>query len=327
MPMRAEAIEHAIEINGVAANVNIAAFRLGRALAANPSLQAKLLAVETGEAEAQAEPKETKKSKRIAAEIGKITGSSEVDGARRDGSLDDSAEHDGALHDLLTLRANDLASYQSLAYSKRYLAAVGNISSRERAVGMGQKAAGETGPLSLAVAKNLYKLMAYKDEYEVARLHLLPELRSQINDSFSTKAKVSFLLQPPIFTKLGLAKKMALPRWLASALFRLLRPMRKVRGTFLDVFGYAKERRIERRLIAEYIDMINELSEQITSENYHLVVEIADLADMIRGYDTVKLASIDRYHNELTRKLSELLESELPETSENIAEPAAAAAG
>ena len=327
LPMSAEAIEHAIEINGVAANVNIAAFRLGRALAANPSLQAKLLAVETGEAEAQAEPKETKKSKRIAAEIGSIAGSQEVDGARRDGTLDDSAEHDSALHDLLTLRANDLASYQSLAYSKRYLAAVGNISSRERAVGMEQKAAGETGPLSLAVAKNLYKLMAYKDEYEVARLHLLPELRSQINDSFSTKAKVSFLLQPPIFTKLGLAKKMALPRWLASALFRLLRPMRKVRGTFLDVFGYAKERRIERRLILEYIDIMNELSEQITPENYHLVVEIAELADMIRGYDTVKLANIDSYHNELTRKLSELLAPEMPETSEKVAEPAAAAAG
>ena len=312
LPLSADSIEHAIEINGVAANVNIAAFRLGRALAADPSLQARLLAVETGEDDSQAEPDETKKSERIDAEISSITGSPQIDGA----------QHDGALHDLLTLRANDLIGYQSLTYAKRYLTAVGNIARHERAVHLEQKAVGETGLLSLAVARNLYKLMAYKDEYEVARLHLLPDLRRQINDSFSPKAKVSFLLQPPVFTKLGLSKKIALPRWLTSVLFRLLLPMRKVRGTFLDVFGYAKERRIERRLILEYIDIMNEMSGQITPENYHLIVEIAELADMIRGYDTVKLASIDRYHNELTRKLSGLLA-----TSEKVAEPAAATAG
>ena len=312
LPLSADSIEHAIEINGVAANVNIAAFRLGRALAADPSLQARLLSVETEEDDSQAEPDETKKSERIVAEISSITGSPQIDGA----------QHDGALHDLLTLRANDLIGYQSLTYAKRYLAAVGNIARHERAVHLEQKAVGETGLLSLAVARNLYKLMAYKDEYEVARLHLLPDLRRQINDSFSPKAKVSFLLQPPVFTKLGLSKKIALPRWLTSVLFRLLLPMRKVRGTFLDVFGYAKERRIERRLILEYIDIMNEMSGQITPENYHLIVEIAELADMIRGYDTVKLASIDRYHNELTRKLSGLLA-----TSEKVAEPAAATAG
>ena len=286
LPLSAEAIEHAIEINGVAANVNIAAFRLGRAVAADQTLQAKLLAVEAGDAEIDdAEPKETKKSKRIAAEASSITA-------------------EGSLFDVLVLRANDLASYQSHSYAKLYLTAVGNIARREEA---SLKDTVVSNRLSLAVAKNLYKLMAYKDEYEVARLHLLPELRRQINDSFSPKAKVSFLLQPPIFTKLGLSKKIALPRWLSAVLFRLLRPMRKIRGTFLDVFGYAKERRLERRLIVEYIDIVSELSDQITSENYDLIVEIAELADMIRGYDTVKMASIDRYRNELTRKLSELL--------------------
>ena len=286
LPLSAEAIEHAIEINGVAANVNIAAFRLGRAVAADQTLQAKLLAVEAGEAEIDdAEPKETKKSKRIAAEASSITA-------------------EGSLFDVLVLRANDLASYQSHSYAKLYLTAVGNIARREEA---SLKDTVVSNRLSLAVAKNLYKLMAYKDEYEVARLHLLPELRRQINDSFSPKAKVSFLLQPPIFTKLGLSKKIALPRWLSAVLFRLLRPMRKIRGTFLDVFGYAKERRLERRLIVEYIDIVSELSDQITPENYDLIVEIAELADMIRGYDTVKMASIDRYRNELTRKLSELL--------------------
>lgn len=286
LPLSADAIEHAIEINGVAANVNIAAFRLGRAIAADQELQTKLLAVETGEADIDdAEPKETKKSRRIAAEISSIT--AEV-----------------PLHDVLVLRAGDLADYQGHSYAKLYLTAVGNIARREEAA---LKDTVGANRLSLAVAKNLYKLMAYKDEYEVARLHLLPELRRQINDSFSPKAKVSFLLQPPIFTKLGLSKKIALPRWLTSSLFRILRSMRKIRGTFLDVFGYTKERRTERRLIVEYIDIVSELSEQITPENYNHIVEIAELADMIRGYDTVKMSSIDRYRNELTRKLSELL--------------------
>ena len=286
LPLSADAIEHAIEINGVAANVNIAAFRLGRAIAVDHELQAKLLAVETGEADIDDDQqKETKMSKRIAAEVSSIAA-------------------EGPLHDVLILRAGDLASYQSHAYAKLYLTAVGNIARREEAA---LKDTVGANHLSLAAAKNLYKLMAYKDEYEVARLHLLPELRRQINDSFSPKAKVSFLLQPPIFTKLGLSRKIALPRWLTSSLFRILRSMRKIRGTFLDVFGYTKERRTERRLIMEYIDIVSELSEQITTENYDHIVEIAELADMIRGYDTVKMTAIDRYRNELTRKLSELL--------------------
>jgi len=314
LPVSAKSIEEAIEINGVAAQVNIAAFRLGRALIVDPSLQDKLLAVVGSETSGSGKAKPRRASARranpqISVLIDEIVGESSAsptlfEAAQAAATAARLTHTDLAtLRDVLELRAQDLVAYQSKKYAQRYLSVVAMIRERE------QEVIGQNATLSVAVAKNLYKLMAYKDEYEVARLHLLPETSSYIKDDFSSKAKMSYLLQPPVFTKLGLSSKISIPHWLGSGLFRILRPMRKLRGTFLDIFGYTSERRLERKLILDYIDIINELSAQLTEENYSLIVEIAELADIIRGYDTVKLASVEKYLSELTVKLTELLET------------------
>lgn len=343
LPVSAASIEEAIEINGVAAQVNLTAFRLGRALVAEPGLQDRLLELAnpaTGsgagsgvgagagvgsgagagagrtrtagvrrrvEFQIRAQVKAMLAADFPAAAVGAVTATADT-GAADTGAADtgaaDTATPPTALSDALELRALDLAAYQSARYALRYLSVIQKIRHHERQI------AGADTTLSLSVAKNLHKLMAYKDEYEVARLHLLPETGDYIRDEFSSRARRSYLLQPPIFTKLGLAAKISIPHWLGAVLFRVLRAMRRVRGTALDVFGYAGERRLERKLILDYIDMMSELSGQLSEENFGLVVEIAGLADVIRGYDTVKLANVEKYMNELTVKLSQLLDTQ-----------------
>ena len=330
LPLSSESIEKAIEINGVSAQVNLAAFRLGRAVIVDPELQERLLAVADP---SSSKPSKLRKNQRIAALVDAILSGeatsvpsktqSETQPAAGATHPETSSNPPatGATHpetsnnplkDVLELRSQDLVDYQSARYARRYLAIVEKIRAQEKQI------VGDSVELSVAVAKNLYKLMAYKDEYEVARLQLLPEMHSYVKNEFSTKAKMSYLLQPPIFTKLGMSSKISIPHWLGAILFRILRPMRKIRGTVLDIFGYASERRLERRLILDYIDIVTELSERLTEENYSQVVEIAELADMIRGYDTVKLANVEDYMKELTLKLSALLETQAESKEEAL---------
>jgi indolepyruvate ferredoxin oxidoreductase len=165
----------------------------------------------------------------------------------------------------------------------------------------------ERGLLTLAVARQLYKLMAYKDEYEVARLHLDPVERARIKREFGDDVKIHFNLHPPVFRALGLKRKLKLGTWF-DFMFRMLYAMRFLRGSKLDVFGYAKVRRVERRLPAEYRSQVERALE---SHDYDTAVALCDLPDVIRGYEDIKLANVDLWRQQ-AQALTERLDQPLP---------------
>ena len=148
--------------------------------------------------------------------------------------------------------------------------------------------------LTEAVARYLFKLMAYKDEYEVARLHMRPEFRQILGDVFGKKSKVHYLLLPPVFRSLGMKKKIKLGRWFDS-FYRVLIRMKFLRGTKLDIFGYAKVRKTERELIGQYRILITQALSNLTPENYEQVIDLANLPDMIRGYEEIKLDNVKKF--------------------------------
>ena len=168
----------------------------------------------------------------------------------------------------------ELTAYQSERYAREYSDFVELV--RERS---GSEA------ITGAVARNLYKLMAYKDEYEVARLHLASRPKGE---------RYWFHLHPPVLRALGLKRKLKLGRWFVPAL-ALLRSLKWLRGTPLDLFGYAKVRRVERGLIGEYRELVEHALSRLDPENEQLVLELCELPDEIRGYEEIKLRSVTRY--------------------------------
>ena len=158
--------------------------------------------------------------------------------------------------------------------------------------------------LSEAVARYLFKLMAYKDEYEVARLQLASNIAATASAKHPKGFDLKYQLHPPLLRAMGFNRKLEFGRWFESA-FRLLCRMRPLRGTALDIFGYARVRREERALIAEYRTTIQRLIGGLSASNYDRAVEIAALPDMIRGYEEIKLRNIERYRTELNRLINE----------------------
>ena len=152
--------------------------------------------------------------------------------------------------------------------------------------------------LAEAVAHNLHKLMAYKDEYEVARLSLDPALQAQIEAQFGPGARYTHKLHPPALRALGMKRKIGLGVS-AKPLFGALRAGRRLRGTPFDLFGLAEVRRVERRLIDEYRSLIEAVLTTLAPANHALAVEIASLPDLVRGYEHVKLGNVARYEGRL----------------------------
>jgi indolepyruvate ferredoxin oxidoreductase len=161
------------------------------------------------------------------------------------------------------------------------------------------------------VARNLFKLMAYKDEYEVARLQLDAAERAKLEAEFGSKVRVWFHLHPPLLRGLGLKRKLKLGRWFVPFL-RLLRAIRFLRGTPFDPFGHTKVRRTERALIGEYEEMAREVFAHLSPATHELALEICELPDMIRGYEEIKLRSVDRFRQDATDLRERLAESGTP---------------
>ena len=180
------------------------------------------------------------------------------------------------LPELIQARAAALVDYQSNAYAERYLALVNDVQSREIA------ASARAGELTRAVADGLFRLMAYKDEYEVARLHA----------STTYASGAVFHMSPPLVTwidpRTGRRNKIALPGWLALPLFRLLRKGKSLRGTALDLFGYQAERKAERALIEQYITDIRTVLATLRPETIETAISLASLPETIRGFGPVK---------------------------------------
>jgi indolepyruvate ferredoxin oxidoreductase len=186
-------------------------------------------------------------------------------------------------------RAADLRKYQNAAYARQYEEFV----------------AGVPEPLRETVARYLYKLMAYKDEYEVARLLVDPGREQQILGMWEKPESLSYHLHPPLLRAFGLKKKLTLGPWFKPVL-QLLAALRVVRGTPFDVFGYLKHRREERALIGWYRELIGEVARHLTSGNQALAIEIASLPDQIRGYEQIKEANIQRVRQLAREKLEAL---------------------
>jgi indolepyruvate ferredoxin oxidoreductase len=277
LPLSAESVERAIEINGAAVDVNIQAFRRGRQVVCDPEgLKA--------EAQSLAPPQRpgrlpSPQERQLAALV--------------------QAEPGSALERSVATRVSELIAYQDAAYAARYVRDV----ERARAV-EAARTPGHT-ELAEAVAFSLHKLMAYKDEYEVARLHLDPELKSEIEAQFGRGAKVSWQLHPPMLRAMGMKDKVALGPWFEHG-FRGLQRMRRLRGTRLDPFGYTHVRKVERELIEEYRGLVDQLLAKLREENHGAAVEIARLPDLIRGYEEIKLANVQRYRERVASLLPTL---------------------
>jgi indolepyruvate ferredoxin oxidoreductase len=161
--------------------------------------------------------------------------------------------------------------------------------------------------LVTAVAKNYFKLLAYKDEYEVARLHAQTGFLADLRKNFRNDFKVKFHFSPPLFARTdpatGRPKKYAFGAWVLPVL-RVLAGMRRLRGGPFDVFGWSAERRLERQLIAEYQDFLDLIERDLDANRLALAVELAELPDSIRGFGPIKLAAI----NAARQRRVELLE-------------------
>jgi len=191
------------------------------------------------------------------------------------------AEPGSELARLLDVRIPDLVAYQDNRYARAYAEFV----ERVRVL--------EDGPTEIteAVAKHLYKLMAYKDEYEVARLSLDPAFTEGLAEQFGAGTTYAYRLHPPMLRALGMKRKISLGPWFRPA-FRLLHALRRLRGTRLDPFGRAHVRQVERELIEDYRAVVLEAFRTADADR---VLALAELPDLVRGYEDVKLGNVRRY--------------------------------
>jgi indolepyruvate ferredoxin oxidoreductase len=269
LPLPAWAIEQAIELNGVQVEANMQAFRRGRQRVADPAAFAHAVAAASAAAPVRlpTEPERT-----LIASV--------------------AAEPGSELHRIVTARIPDLVEYQNVDYARRYADLVARVREAE------DRSVSEKSELSEAVAEFGYKLMAYKDEYEVARLLTDPRAEAAVRAEFGAGARVSYRLHPPLLRALGMKRKLNLGPWFRPA-FQLLRAGKIVRGTRLDPFGYTQVRRVERELIDEYTAIIDDLTGELSPETYQRAVEIARLPDLVRGYENIKLANVALYRARL----------------------------
>ncbi|MEJ0069064.1 MAG: indolepyruvate ferredoxin oxidoreductase family protein [Pseudomonadota bacterium] len=263
VPLHADAIERAIELNGAAIEMNKQAFLWGRRAALD------LGAVERTVAASLAPPPSRAVSR--------------------------------TLDEVIERRVAALTAYQDAAYAARYRALVDRVRAAETGA-----ARGPSG-LADAVARYYYKLLAYKDEYEVARLYTDGNFRKALDAQFDGDYRLEFHLAPPLLADrdpiTGQPRKRGYGPWMLRA-FGLLAKLKRLRGTALDPFGYSAERRMERQLIADYERTIETVLARLTPANHALAVELAAIPERIRGFGHVKqrhLTDAKRHEAELWR--------------------------
>jgi len=248
LPVSGEALEKAIELNGEAVAMNLAAFSYGRRAAIDPA------AVQALVAPAQTE-------------------------------ANDSLKLSESFDEAIARREAFLTAYQSRRYARKYRALVNAVAKAEA-----EKTPGMTG-LAEAVARYLFKLMAYKDEYEVARLYTDTGFLQRVRAQFDGDLRLEFHLAPPMLAKAdpatGEPKKMSFGPWVLR-LFGALKKFRFLRGTPLDPFGYSAERRTERQLIASYRALIETVLSELSPGNHATAVALASIPEKIRGFGPVK---------------------------------------
>ncbi|MDY7578114.1 indolepyruvate ferredoxin oxidoreductase family protein [Herbaspirillum sp. RTI4] len=259
VPVSLAAMMRAIELNKVAVDMNKKAFTLGRLAAADAAALSGLV--------------------KPSAQVIQFTAPK-------------------SLEEMLAFRQDLLTKYQNASYAGRYLEIVRRVEQKEREVdGVESKKT-----LSKAVARYLYKVMAYKDEYEVARLHSDPVFMEQIAAQFEGDYRLSFHLAAPLVSKKRKGSTLAFKRdfggWMLSA-FKLMAPLKIVRGTPLDIFGYTEERKRERDWRDAYISLIDDICRDLSKDNKAAALKLAQLPEKVRGYGHVKLANLEQVQVEM----------------------------
>jgi indolepyruvate ferredoxin oxidoreductase len=258
VPLSQGALMRAVELNGAAVEMNKAAFNWGRMAAHD-------IAAVKAAADGSAAP------------------------AAAPGVLDDSRLSE-TLDERIARRIAFLTDYQNSAYAQKYKALVDRTRAAEQA-----RVPGSTA-LTEAVVRYAFKLMAYKDEYEVARLYTSGDFEKRIREQFDGDFRLHFHLAPPLLARRdseGKLRKGEYGPWVFGA-FKLLAKLRGLRGTAFDMFGKTAERRGERALIDEYFATVDEMLVTLTRENLALAVDIASVPEHIRGYGHVKHAHLEK---------------------------------
>ena len=196
-----------------------------------------------------------------------------------------------SLEDIVARRIRTLTEYQNEAYARRYKDLVVRVQQAEN-----DRAKGKAG-LAEAVARYYFKLLAYKDEYEVARLFTNGDFLRRVHDQFEGDYKLKFHMAPPLFARrdpeTGELEKQEFGPWMMAA-FRVLARLKFLRGTPLDILGRSAERKQERRLIAEYEAMVDELCNGLSARNHEIAIAIASVPEHIRGYGHVKEEHLEK---------------------------------
>jgi len=257
LPLSVESLERAIELNGQAVAMNRAALTWGRRAAVFP---------------------------------GRVADCAGAGG----GGGDDCAERlSASFAEAVARREKYLRGYQNAALAARYRATVETVAAAEAAVAGGE---GEGGGLARAVAENYFKLLAYKDEYEVARLYSDGEFLRRLRREFGGDYKIRFHLAPPFGKReveTGFVRKKEFGGWMLTV-FRCLAPFKFLRGTKLDPFGRRHERRRERQLARDYETTVAALTSGLTRQNLTLAAEIARIPESIRGFGHIKSAAMEK---------------------------------
>ncbi|MEP7043064.1 MAG: DUF6537 domain-containing protein, partial [Dokdonella sp.] len=285
VPLSHDALMRAVELNGAAIEMNKTAFNWGR-LAAHDIVQVR-------NAAGLPNPHLPSGAIPLALPVRRATQAGGSAAALDDATLS------ATLDEQIARRVAFLGDYQDAAYAQQYQALVDRIRAAEQARTPGFTA------LTQAVARYAFKLMAYKDEYEVARLYTSGDFEKRIRETFDGDYKLHFNLAPPLFAKKdadGNLRKAQYGPWVFGA-FKLLAKLRGLRGGAFDVFGYTAERRMERQLIVDYRKTLDELIAGLNADNHALAVEIASVPEHIRGYGHIK----ERHHANAMKRQHDLL--------------------
>lgn len=260
VPIPGAEIEKAIELNGVAVAANRAAFRWGRVAVADP---------ETFRAATESV---------VAAQRSDTTVPTHLLGA---------LTVTGAAREAAERRAAQLVAYQGEKIAMRYLATVQRVWAAEQSLG-------DRSEFTEAVVHGLHKLMAYKDEYEVARMLTDPAFVQAVRAAVPGGRQMTYRLHPPVLKALGRKQKIGLGPG-SHLVLKALAKGKTLRGTAVDPFGYTRMRRLERMLAAHYGTMVLELAANLRADTYAAAVSAAAAADLVRGYEDVKLRNIENY--------------------------------
>jgi indolepyruvate ferredoxin oxidoreductase len=234
-------------------------------------------------------------------------------GERGMASKEPATAHTATLEEIVSYRSAHLARYQDEALAERYRRRVEAISKLEK------QRIPTAGGLAVAVAKAYHKLLAIKDEYEVARLYTDGTFQAEVAAHFDGVESIDIHLAPPLLARFwkdkvtGHPRKIRLPGKIVMPLFRLLARAKRLRGSRWDVFGMSRERRREREMIAEYEGVLDEIANRLSQNNHATATALASLPLQVKGFGHIKLDAANKARQQQATLLAQLRTTHPPD--------------